>query len=70
MKGEDNGNDHNTCISDKEIKMRVDEYITEKEKQEFCANCNEICSRHCAIRRKAEERYNEAEKAEKPERRS
>jgi len=43
---------------------RVDEYITEKEQQEFCANCNEICSRHCPIRRKAEARYDEEAKQE------
>lgn len=38
-------------------------YITEKEAQEFCAECNEICSRHCVIWRKAEMR----EKAENKE---
>lgn len=40
---------------------RVDEYITEREEKDFCSNCNEFCSRHCAIWRKAEVRYNEDE---------
>ena len=35
----------------------VAEYITEKEKRDFCRNCNEICSGHCAIWRKASQRY-------------
>ena len=38
---------------------RVDEYITEREVKDFCSNCNEFCSRHCNIWRKAELRYNE-----------
>ena len=41
---------------------RVDEYITEKDVKEFCGNCNEICSRHCVIWRKAECEYNEDER--------
>jgi hypothetical protein len=44
---------------------RVDEYITEKEVKDFCSNCNELCSRHCVIWRKAEIRYNEEEKLQK-----
>lgn len=35
----------------------VSEYITDKEKREFCRHCNEICSGHCAIWRKASQRY-------------
>ena len=35
----------------------VAEYITEKEKRDFCRNCSEICSGHCAIWRKASQRY-------------
>ena len=42
---------------------RVSEYITEKEEKDFCSNCNEICSRHCVIWRKAEIRHDEAEKS-------
>lgn len=38
---------------------RVDEYITEKEVKDYCSDCNEICTRHCVIWRKAELRYNE-----------
>ena len=41
---------------------RVDEYITEKDVKEFCRNCNELCSRHCVIWRKAENEYNEDER--------
>jgi gas vesicle protein len=41
------------------------EYITEKEVKDFCSNCNELCSRHCVIWRKAEIRYNEEEKLQK-----
>lgn len=33
--------------------------VTEKEAQEFCAECSEICSRHCVIWRKAKIRENE-----------
>lgn len=40
---------------------RVDEYITEKDVKDFCSNCNELCSRHCIIWRKAEIKYNEEE---------
>ncbi len=40
--------------------MRGD-FITESEKRDFCDNCCEICSRHCVIWRKAEEREDEHE---------
>lgn len=40
--------------------MRIADYITEKEGKEFCNKCNEICSRHCVIWRKAETRHDEA----------
>ena len=35
----------------------ITDYITEKEENDFCRNCNEICSRHCAIYRNAKTRY-------------
>ena len=49
--------------------MKVVDYITEKEDNEFCRHCNEICSRHCVIWRKASMRYDEAEKEERDENR-
>lgn len=36
--------------------MNTWEYTTASERKDFCNNCCEICSRHCAIYRKAEER--------------
>lgn len=39
------------------MKQRVGQYITDRENREYCVECNEICSRHCAIYRKAEMRY-------------
>lgn len=36
------------------------DYITEEEQKEYCENCGEICSRHCVIWRKAEEREDKA----------
>ena len=42
--------------------MSIYEYVKESEKREFCENCNEICSRHCVIYRKAEFRYDEEER--------
>lgn len=45
--------------------MRITDYITEKEDRDFCQNCNEICSRHCVVYRKAEMRYDEQEQEEK-----
>lgn len=44
---------------------RVDEYITDYEANHFCANCNEICSRHCVVWRNALIRYDEEERKEK-----
>lgn len=44
---------------------RVDEYITDYEANQFCANCNEICSRHCVVWRNALIRYDEEERKEK-----
>ena len=35
----------------------VAEYITDNDKRDFCRHCNEICSGHCAIWRKASQRY-------------
>ena len=44
---------------------RVVDYITEKENNEFCQNCDDlICSRHCVIWRKAEMRCDEEQKEE------
>lgn len=43
---------------------RVDEYITEQDVKDYCSNCNEICSRHCPIWRKASHRYDEEAKKE------
>ena len=39
----------------------ISNYIPEKDKKEFCGKCNEICSRHCVIYRKALYRCDEAE---------
>ena len=49
---------------------RVDDYITNYEANKFCANCNEVCSRHCAIMRKAYERYDQDHKEDYDDRRS
>ena len=43
---------------------RVDEYITEEEVKNYCFDCNEMCTRHCVIWRKAELRYNEETRKE------
>ena len=43
---------------------RVDEYITEEEVKDYCSDCNEMCTRHCVIWRKAELRYNEETRKE------
>lgn len=45
--------------------MTVFDYITEKEREEFCKDCCEICTAHCIICCKASIRYDEAEKAKK-----
>ena len=47
---------------------KIADYITPSEFLDFCAGCNEICSRHCAIMRKAEFRYDEEERNGKKQR--
>lgn len=47
----------------------VDEFITNYEVNKFCANCCEICSKSCAIMRKAHERYDEAVRRENEDKR-
>ena len=47
--------------------MSIYEHVTEAEKKDFCENCNEICSRHCVIYRKAEFRKDEEERREHQE---
>lgn len=42
--------------------MKVYEFITNNENREFCKHCSEICSSHCAIYRKASQRYDAAER--------
>lgn len=43
--------------------MRVTDYITEKDAQEFCEKCYDCaCTRHCVIFRKAEMAYDQEEK--------
>lgn len=44
--------------------MRVDDFITEQERKEYCASCYELCGRVCVIYRKASQRYDEAEREE------
>ena len=42
----------------------IPEYITDSEIRDFCNECPDLlCSRHCVIYRKAEARYDEAERA-------
>lgn len=41
---------------------KISGYITAKEFEEYCDKCNEICSRHCVIYRKADQRRDEAQK--------
>ena len=46
--------------------MRVDDYITEQERREFCDKCQEtICGRFCVIYRKASQRYDAEEQDKK-----
>ena len=46
--------------------MRVDDYITEQERHDFCDKCQDtICGRFCVIYRKASQRYDKQEKTEK-----
>lgn len=47
--------------------MRVDDYITEQERKEYCASCYELCGRVCVIYRKASQRYDAEEEQEKKE---
>ena len=39
--------------------MARSDFITESERRDFCSNCGEMCSHHCVIWRKAEEREDE-----------
>ena len=44
--------------------MRVDDFITEQERKEYCNSCYELCGRVCVIYRKASQRYDQAEREE------
>lgn len=39
--------------------MCINDYIKDSERRDFCFDCNEMCSRHCPIYRKAENRFDE-----------
>lgn len=43
--------------------MRVDDFITEQERKEYCDSCYELCGRTCVIYRKASQRYDKMNNA-------